>query len=184
MVYLISTYRNNNTTQRQHGLYSQTAMDNRKPTILPGERTGDLYDDTVDQRSQEQVDERNADYNPGVPGTATAATQGLLQRKSVAATTEIGDPQGRIPSEQSVRDQLEAARRSSLPIGASSSFQPQSGLVDTPAPTPQEAGIGNSSDAPGYEKADDAVPQKSYHDGAGHAPFELPHERLVSRTGT
>lgn len=161
-------------------------MDNNKPTIsevsVPQGKKEDLYDNTLDRRSQTQVNNRNADYDPGVPGTATAATHDLPRREDVAAATEIGDPNGRIPSDQNIRDQLEAARRSSLPVGTSSSVQAHS-IADTHAPTSLEDGIGKGNYAPGYEKAYDAVLQKSY-EGAGHAPVELPHERLEPGAGT
>lgn len=155
-------------------------MDSNKPTTsevpLP-QGGGDLYDNTINNRptSQDQSGNHGSDYDPGVPGTATAASHDILRRAKTAAATEIGDPHGRIPSAEQTRQQLAAAKNSSLPVDASRSAQthlPSNTALPSTAHEHRE-----SNYAPGYEKAFDAVPQRSY-DAVGHEPTDLPHEKL------
>lgn len=156
-------------------------MDHDKPTVpaasLPEsqEKRENQYQNTVDRRqSQGQVNSHDVD--------SASATPGLSKRIEVAASTEIGDPNRRIPSDRDVRGQLETARTSELPVGASRSVQPCH-LGDTRVPATHQDDVGKANYAPGYEQAYHAVPQKTY-EGAGHAPVELPHEKLEPGTET
>lgn len=143
------------------------------------EGKGDIYNDTVGDPTQEQADDRSADYDPGVPGTATAADHDLSRRKEVAAATEIGDANGRIPSAQHTSNQLAVARSSQLPPTVEAASRARS-AEPHPADHEEERERRRKSNyGVGYEKAFDAVPQRSYGE-AGHAPRELSHERLES----
>ncbi|KKY29361.1 hypothetical protein UCDDA912_g10716 [Diaporthe ampelina] len=108
-----------------------------------------------------------------------------------ARNTEIGDPNGRIPTAQdthnqlkAVQDQLAAAQRNSP--SAASSYAAQGvprtnmGDADTGASTSQR-GHRNSNYAPGYEGAADAVRQKSYN-ADEHRPSVLAHEPVTPST--
>lgn len=128
-------------------------------------------------------------------GAATVDTAGhdRARRGDVAAGTEIGAPDGRIPTGRDVRAQLAAARDSQLPVGPSRTAgthphpdHPPAAASGSavPGPGPLEIPLGsrahrNSNYAPGYEGASDAVPHKTYSE-AGHSAMVLPHEELSS----
>lgn len=139
----------------------------------------DLRDGAVGARSRlpDQSEGHSSDYDAGAPGAAGTATLDLSRRVETAAATEIGDPHGRIPSPQQTRDQLAAARTSRLPVGASRSAETHPPTSPTLSSAAREHRKSNY--APGYEKAFDAVPQRSYN-AVGHEPTFLPHEKLES----
>ncbi|KAJ4402145.1 hypothetical protein N0V82_010809 [Gnomoniopsis sp. IMI 355080] len=160
-------------------------MASNKPTTaeVPLPRgQGDLYENTIDKpMSAEEAEGRGSDYDAGVPGTLTAANHDIARRVKTAATTEIGDPEGRIPSAARTREQLAAALNSDLPVGTSTDLRnhPQGPHQNDSAPNSIAREHRNSNYAPGYEKAFDAVPKRSY-DADGHEPAVLPHEQLES----
>lgn len=163
----------------------QFTMASNKPTTaevpLP-QGEGDLYTNTIDRpMSTEESEDRGSDYDAGVPGTRTAATHDIDRRAKMAAATEIGDPEGRIPSAEQTREHLAAALNSELPVDASRDLRnhPQSPLHNESSLNSKAREHRKSNYAPGYEKAFDAVPQRSY-DADGHEPAVLPHEQLES----
>lgn len=97
------------------------------------------------------------------PGTADIDRS---RRGDVAASVGIGAADSKIPSEQDIRDQLEAAKNSNLPVGASKTAT--AGYAHR-----------NCNYAPGCESASRAVPQRTYT-GTGHDPNFLPHEEVGS----
>lgn len=138
---------------------------------------GDIYDNTTNDRlvAQDEPVARGSDSDTAVPGRATSGNHDLPRRVKTAAATEIGDPEGRIPSAEQTRQQLAAAKDSQLPVDASRS-EPTHPISGSSMPlTAREHRKSNY--APGYEKAFDVVPQRSY-DADGHEPTFLPHEKL------
>lgn len=139
----------------------------------------DTSDNTTNDRlvPQDEPVACGADPDTAVPGRATLDNHNLSRRVKTAAATEIGDPEGRIPSAEQTREQLAAAKDSQLPVDASRS-EPTHQIIGSSIPlTAREHRKSNY--APGYEKAFDVVPQKSY-DADGHEPMFLPHEKLGS----
>lgn len=110
---------------------------------------------------------------------------------NVARSTEIGDPNGRIPTAQDTRNQLNAAQdalaaaQKNDPSDASSHFVhgvPRGHMGDADAGvSTSERGHRNSNYAPGYEGAADAVRQKSYN-ADEHRPSLLAHEPVTPLT--
>lgn len=140
---------------------------------------GDTYDNTINDRlvPQDEHVARGSEYDTPVPGRATSDNHDLSRRVKTAVATEIGDPEGRIPSAEQTREQLAAAKDSQLPVDASRSEPTHPASGSSIHATAREHRKSNY--APGYEKAFDVVPQKSY-DADGHEATFLPHEKLGS----
>lgn len=158
------------------------AMDNSKlntskDTQLQGR--GGVYDNTINKRPvpHDEPVARNPGYGTVIPGRATSDNHDVSRRVKTAAATEIGDPQGRIPSADQTREQLAAANKSQLPVDASRSASTHP-IRDSSIPLASREHR-KSNYAPGYEQAFDVVPQK-YYDADGHEPTFLPHEKLGS----
>lgn len=116
-------------------------------------------------------------------------------RLDVSQSTELGEPNNSIPTVQDtrnqlndVRDQLAAAPQRNNPSAVGNSTHVAHGAprteVDDGAGTgvsTSQRGHRNSSYAPGYEDAADAVRQKSYN-AEEHRPSILAHEPVTPLT--
>lgn len=160
-------------------------------------QTNDMYDDTVNPgptlRGGSGTKSRDfaQEQDPGNNSSSPIHNSSQQARTNIIQTTEIGDPNGRIPTAQQTHNQLDAARdalasaRNNSPNASSSSTirggpRPQTGATDTGVPTSQRAHR-NSNYAPGYEGAADAVKHKS-HNAEDHRPSILAHEPVTPLT--
>lgn len=132
-------------------------------------------------------------HDPGNYSTSPAHDSSQQERANTIRATEIGDPNGRIPTAQDTHDQLNDARDDLIAIqrnnpSAAASHASQGvprtnmGNTDTGVPTSQR-GHRNSNYAPGYEGAADAVRHKS-HNAEDHRPSVLAHEPVIPLTET
>jgi len=117
--------------------------------------------------------------NRGTAASSSCHSPGHEAKAQTAMATEIGDPNGRIPTAEDTKNQLAAARNSDLPVGPSKTAQhyPEASHLGHPAsgvPTTERAHR-NSNYAPGYEDAANAVRPKSYN-AEEHRPSLLAHE--------
>lgn len=139
-------------------------------------------------------------YGPDVQGSVPTTDHDLDTRAAVASQTEIGNPNGLIPTSAQTQEQLAAIQASDLPVTASRTSgavkrtyfghndDEKLGFCSNPPVTHTGAGVGNeasdrlwehrkSNYAPGYERAAEAVPQKTYR-AEGHESVSFPHEQL------
>lgn len=156
-------------------------------------QTDDIRHNTVNPGPtlREGTGSRDFAHDPGNSTSSPIHDSSNQAMVDTARNTEIGDPNGRIPTAQdthnqlkAVQDQLAAAQRNSP--SAASSYAAQGvprtnmGDADTGASTSQR-GHRNSNYAPGYEGAADAVRQKSYN-ADEHRPSVLAHEPVTPST--
>lgn len=143
-------------------------------------------------------------YDPRAQATLPTTDHDLAARAAVAALaarTELGNPHGPIPTPQDTQRRLAAVHASELPVGPSrtahlSITSASRGLVadninnntavddDTDADADdgllrqqQQQDPRESNYAPGYRRASDAVPQRTY-EAEGHDAVVFPHEQL------
>lgn len=139
-------------------------------------------------------------YGPDAQGSVPTIDHDLAARAAIASQTEIGNPHGLIPTSEQTQGQLAAIRASELPVGASRSIgtiprtflecddDKNFGSSSDPAGRQAGAGVGSSASdhlrehrksnyAPGYERAAEAVPQRTYR-AEGHESVSFPHEQL------
>lgn len=160
-------------------------------------QTDDIYDNTVNlgptlrggcgTKTRDFAQEQD----PGNNSSSPIHNSNQQARTNTIQATEIGDPNGRVPTAQQTHNQLDVARdalasaRRSNPNASSSSItqdipRPQAGATDSAVPTSQRAHR-NSNYAPGYEGAADAVKHKSYN-ADDHRPSILAHEPVTPLT--
>lgn len=129
--------------------------------------------------------------DPGNNVTSPIYDSSEEARTNISQTTEIGDPNGRIPTAQethnqrnALRDESAAEQRNNPSTASSYDAQgvprTQQDDANTGVSTSQR-GHRNSNYAPGYENAADAVRQKSY-DAEEHRPSVLAHEPVTPLT--
>lgn len=138
-------------------------------------------------------------YDPRAQATLPTTDHDLAARAAVAARTELGNPHGPIPTPQDTQRRLAAVHASELPVGPSrtahlSITSASRGLLadndnnntavddDTDAEDGllrrrQQQDPRESNYAPGYRRASDAVPQRTY-EAEGHDAVVFPHEQL------
>ncbi|KAK2615297.1 hypothetical protein N8I77_002062 [Diaporthe amygdali] len=130
-------------------------------------------------------------HNPGTAASSSCRSPAHEAKANTAGATEMGDPNGRIPTAQDTHDELNAAQsdlatteQDELPgrrsgIGRSA---PGAHLEDAAAGvSTSQRGHRNSNYAPGYEGAADAVTHKSYN-ADEHRPSLLAHEPVTPAT--
>lgn len=155
------------------------------------QRPNDMTNDTVGSgpTPSEDIGARDFAHNPGA--VASSASPAHQARANVSGATEIGDPNGRIPTAQDTHNQRKAAHsqlaameKNELPGGSSSTGQgvPQAPCGDSGTGiSTSQRGHRNSNYAPGYESAADAVRQRSYNEDE-HRPSLLAHEPVTPLT--
>ncbi|KAG6359349.1 hypothetical protein INS49_012870 [Diaporthe citri] len=154
-------------------------------------RTDDITNNTVSPGPtlRENTGTRDFAHDPGNNVTSPIPNSKSEEaRMNVARSTEIGDPNGRIPTAQDTHNQLNAAQselaaaQRNEPSDASSHIVhgvPRTHMGDADAGvSTSERGHRNSNYAPGYEGAADAVRQKSYN-ADEHRPSLLAHEPVT-----
>ncbi|KUI73070.1 hypothetical protein VM1G_08652 [Cytospora mali] len=167
--------------------HEQLGVGDNTPTSSQSPRESrDLGNDTLDTHPSPQnaVEGRDNVYNPGKPAPTTIKHAGNDAKWDTVAGTEIGDPNGRIPTAQETHDQLAAARSAELAVDDSKAVPgpPRSGYGDvTPGSSTKVREHRNSNYAPGYEDAARAVHPKSY-EAADHHPNLLSHEPVTPLT--
>lgn len=164
--------------------HEQLGVGDNTPTTLDPRAPRNFGNDTLDKVSipQKAVNDHNNFHDPNTPGASTIKHTGNDAKWNTAASTEIGDPNGRIPTAQQVREQLAAARSDELSVAAAKvapgPFRSGHGDVtpgSTSAPARKHR---NSNYAPGYEEAANAVRYRSYEE-ADHRPNLLSHEPVT-----
>lgn len=157
-------------------------------------RTNDITNNTVSPGPtlREGTGTRDFAHDPGNNTTSPIPNSKSEEaRMNIAQSTEIGDPNGRIPTAQDThsklsdaRDQLAAVQRDNPSAasthGAQGVPRTHPGDSDTGVSTSQR-GHRNSNYAPGYEGAADAVRQKSYN-AEEHRPSLMSHEPVTPLT--
>lgn len=149
-------------------------------------QTDDITNNTVSPGPtlREGTGTRDFAQDPGNNATSPIYDSSEQARTNISQATEIGDPNGRIPTAQETHNQLNAAQKNN-PSAASSYVAhgvPRTHQDDanTVVSTSQR-GHRNSNYAPGYEDAADAVRQKSYN-AEEHRPSVLAHEPVTPLT--
>ncbi|ROV88975.1 hypothetical protein VMCG_10135 [Cytospora schulzeri] len=166
--------------------HEQLGVGDNKPTKLnPGEPR-EFGDDTLDTvpNPQKAVDGSDDIHDPGTPGSSSIKHAGNDAKWDTVAGTEIGDPNGRIPTARHTHEQLATARNDELAIAASkvAPGPSRSGYGDvTPGSSTTVRKHRNSNYAPGYEEAAQAVHYRSY-EASGHHPNLLSHEPVTPLT--
>ncbi|KAG8168473.1 hypothetical protein KVR01_001222 [Diaporthe batatas] len=160
-------------------------------------QTNDIYENTVSPGptlrggSGTKTRDFAQGQDPGNNSSSPIHSSAQQARTNTVQATEIGDPDGRIPTAQQTHHQLGAARdalasvRRNNPNASSTTTthglpRPQTGATDAGVPTSQRAHR-NSNYAPGYEGAADAVKHKS-HNAQDHRPSILAHEPVTPLT--
>lgn len=156
-------------------------------------QTNDITNNTVNPGPtlREGTGSHDFAHDPGNYSTSPAHDSSQQERANTIRATEIGDPNGRIPTAQDTHNQLNDARddlittqRNNPSAAAFNASQdvPRTnvGNTDTGVPTSQR-GHRNSNYAPGYEGAADAVRHKS-HNAEDHRPSVLAHEPVTPLT--
>ncbi|KUI62979.1 hypothetical protein VP1G_10098 [Cytospora mali] len=121
--------------------HEQLGVGDNTPTSSQSPRESrDLGNDTLDAHPspQKAVEGRDNVYNPGKPAPTTIKHTGNDAKWDTVAGTEIGDPNGRIPTAQETHDQLAAARSAELAVDDSKAVPgpPRSGYGDDPQHRP------------------------------------------------
>lgn len=153
----------------------------------------DITKDTVSPGPtlREGTGSRDFAHDPGNNVSSPTHDSSEDARVNIAQSTEIGDPNSRIPTAQdthdqltAVREQLAAAQRNN-PSAEFSRIQhgvPRTNVADTDTGvSTSQRGHRNSNYAPGYEGAADAVRPKSYN-AEEHRPSLLAHEPVTPLT--
>lgn len=150
-------------------------------------QTNDITNNTVNPGPTLREEKVSHDFarGPGNYSTSPAHDSSQQERANIIRATEIGDPNGRIPTAQDTHNQLNDARddliatqRNNPSAAASHASQgvprTNKGNTDTGVPTLQ-SGHQNSNYTPGYDGAADAVRHNS-HIAEDHRPSVLAHE--------
>ncbi|ROV96071.1 hypothetical protein VPNG_09142 [Cytospora leucostoma] len=170
-------------------LHDQLGVGDNAPTSKQENRApGEFGNDTLDAPSKGEKSDQSRDhaYDSGVIGSSTIKHTGEEAKWDTVARTEIGDPNGRVPTARDIRQQLNVARDAELPPAVDASrvgpAPPRSGYGDViPAGSGTVREHRNSNYAPGYEAAAAAVPTRS-HEAADHKPSLLSHEPATPLT--
>lgn len=157
----------------------------------PPRRTDDITNNTVNPGPtlREHTGARKFANDPGNNVTSPVHNSKSDEaRLNTSRSTEIGDPNGRIPTAQDTHDQLSAAQgelaaaqknNSSAASSHVAHGVPRTHMGDTDAGVPtSQRGHRNSNYAPGYEDAANAVKQRSYN-AEEHRPSLLAHEPVT-----
>lgn len=157
--------------------HEQLGVGDNTPNTLNPQEPRDFGNDTLDIAPHSQKNH----HGPDATGSSSIKHTGNDAKWNTVADTEIGDPNGRIPTAQKTHEQLVAANSDSLSLAASKV-----------APGPSRSGHGdvipgssisarqhrNSNYAPGYEDAANAVRHRFYEE-ADHRPNLLSHEPVT-----
>lgn len=181
---------NENLTYAQPSITEQNLLRNKNNAML------------TDNSSTTSRQHYDFTYDPSSQGTLPTTDHDLAARAAVAAQTEIGNPNGLIPTSQDTQRQLAAIHASELPVGPSRTANPgssggyhfHSGRPDTTQVTATDLHLADmvygslrehqeSNYAPGYRRASEAVPQRTYQ-AEGHDAVSFPHEQLGSEQGS
>lgn len=163
--------------------HEQLGVCDNTPTTLNPREPRDFGNDTLDMvpKPKKAVDGYNDVYDPDVPGSSSTKLTANNAKWDTVAGTEIGDPNGRIPTAQKTHEQLAAARSDELSVAASkvAPGPPRSGHGDVaPGSSTAARKHRNSNYAPGYEEAAEAVRYRSYEE-TDHRPNLLSHEPVT-----
>ncbi|POS76023.1 hypothetical protein DHEL01_v205574 [Diaporthe helianthi] len=174
------------------GAGTHTSLDNTHKQDPP--QTDNIYENTVKPgptlRGGSGTKTRGFTQaqDPGNNSSSPIQDSSQQAKTNTIRATEIGDPNGRIPTAEKIHKQLNDARdaladtqRNSSNPSSSNTTQgvprPQTGATDTGVPTSQRAHRNNNY-ASGYEGAADAVKHKS-HNAEDHRPSILAHEPIM-----
>lgn len=156
-------------------------------------QTDDITNNTVSPGPtlREGTGTRDFAQDPGNNATSPIYDSSEQARMNISQATEIGDPNGRIPTAEETHDQLNTVR-DELAAGQENNPSATSPYVAHGVPrthqddantrvSTSQRGHRNSNYAPGYEDAAGAVRQRSYN-AEEHRPSVLAHEPVTPLT--